>query len=201
MNGDSVSKERRTATATLIAVACAGVLVVGCDDKASVDAGDRPPSTQPTSPAVTPTPSVTPTPPVTPPVTPTPAPPGSADPTPDLPSPAGDTLVVYRRTGGIAGLRDEIVIRADGRVTRTSRAERCDFRLNPRQLADLRADLDRADFATLRGRPSPGNVSDGFSYLVVYRGTTVRAYDLAIPDRLQPAMSRLVHIVTQPCLR
>jgi hypothetical protein len=198
-------QERGTATAALIVAACAGVLLAGCADGPSGQAGNRPPATGPGTSAggsSAPPPATS-----TPPIPPTPSASSTHAPAdgitliPESSRQAGDTLVVYRRSGGIAGARDEVVVRKDGRLTRITRFEQCDFRLNPRQLAELRADLDRANFPTLRGPSRPTNVADAFSYVVVYQGRTVRMYDLAIPERVQPAMSRLARLALQPCLR
>jgi hypothetical protein len=113
--------------------------------------------------------------------------------------PAGQPLVSVVRAGGIAGVHERLTVYPDGRVERASRTARCDGRLTAAQTAALRTELDRARVTRLpppSGRPP---VADGFTYLITYRGTIVRAAQGDVPAPLAPAVRRLSALLGEAC--
>jgi hypothetical protein len=107
------------------------------------------------------------------------------------------TLVEYRRTGGFAGFRDDLVIDTAGHAVITRRfGGSAEFDLDQGTLDELVAALDAAGFPENAGEYlSPGVVSDGFTYVVTYRGATIRTETTAEPDFLKPALKLLDSIV------
>jgi len=107
-----------------------------------------------------------------------------------------ETLVEYNRTGGIAGFNDRLVIQANGQATLTRRDQSSEFVLDRDTLTRLQALLDDAQFTQLDAeyRPS-GSGADLFTYVITYRGHTVRSMDTAVPEALQPALELLKQIV------
>lgn len=102
------------------------------------------------------------------------------------------TLVEYRRTGGIAGLDDHLIVRANGQATLTRRDQRYEFALERETLSQLQSLLDNAQFTRLSGEYLPSQPgADLFTYTITYRGNTVRSMDTAVPEVLQPALDLL----------
>lgn len=123
-----------------------------------------------------------------------PAGPASAD---------ADVLVEYRRTGGIAGLNDHLIIRSDASATLQQKGQPdAAFTVDPQVLDDLKQTLEAADFDALAGVHEPGRaIPDAFHYTVVYTTDggrqTVEATDGAIPDDLAPVLDQLNTIISQ----
>ncbi|MFG3487204.1 hypothetical protein [Streptomyces sp. NPDC047972] len=115
----------------------------------------------------------TPQPPATPPAGTTPAPGTStAD-----PQPAG-LLVEVVVDGGLAGVRNTLVVRHDGSWSIRSRTEPPRTgRQTPAQAAELRAALADPAYARVPERPTGRPVPDGFQYRVMYRHRLVVAQD------------------------
>ncbi|MFF0272668.1 hypothetical protein [Streptomyces sp. NPDC004330] len=115
----------------------------------------------------------TPQPPATPPAGTTPAPGTStAD-----PQPAG-LLVEVVVDGGLAGVRNTLVVRHDGSWSIRSRTEPPRTgRQTPAQAAELRAALADPAYARVPERPTGRPVPDGFQYRVTYRHRLVVAQD------------------------
>jgi hypothetical protein len=102
-------------------------------------------------------------------------------------------LVEYRRSGGIAGRDERLVVQTDGtaRVSRRG-AVMSDFEMDADSLAQLRSLLESIEFSSLRAEYLPPRTgADLFEYVVVYRGRKVRTMDTAIPSELQPLISFL----------
>jgi len=107
-------------------------------------------------------------------------------------NPQAAALIEYRRSGGITGREDRLVVQSDGTVHLSRRAALTDFHLTPETLAQLRALLDSTDFRGLRAEYlPPRRGADLFEYVVIYQGRTVRAMDTAIPPELQPLIQLL----------
>ncbi|HEU4657435.1 MAG TPA: protealysin inhibitor emfourin [Capillimicrobium sp.] len=104
-----------------------------------------------------------------------------------LAAPASAVRLVVDRTGGFAGVRDHLVLRADGTAWRTDRtAARAE--LDRADTAHLRRALRAARFATLRPTYAPeGPVADAFEYRFRHRGHEVTVVDAvtAMPKRLR----------------
>jgi hypothetical protein len=95
---------------------------------------------------------------------------------PRVPGPT-DTLVVYERSGGVAGIRERLAVRPDGAArleTGGAKLEVQRFDLDPAELEGLRAAVDAVDFAQLEPRygeePPP---PDTFATTVAAEGRTV----------------------------
>jgi hypothetical protein len=107
------------------------------------------------------------------------------------PARAAAPLLSAQRTGGIAGVQDRLVVRADGRATVTHRdGER--GRLAPGRTRAVRVALRRARLETLARAYRPkGVVNDGFVYVLRSAGHTVRVEEGAegVPLRLRRLLS------------
>jgi hypothetical protein len=95
-------------------------------------------------------------------------------------------LVRYERSGGLAGIRDELTVRRSGRATviRLRPPSSTTFVLSCRRLRALRTALVDARFATLAPVYAPDSpVADGLVESVSYGGRTVRVLTGAEPPR------------------
>jgi hypothetical protein len=104
---------------------------------------------------------------------------------------AAGPLLTAQRTGGIAGVQDRLVVRADGRATVTHRDGGAGH-LAPARTRDLRMALRQARFSTLARVYKPRLVvNDGFVYELRSGGHTVRVEEGAehVPVRLQRLIS------------
>lgn len=108
-------------------------------------------------------------------------------------------LIEYRRTGGFAGFRDSLVIDETGHAVLTRRQSNpVEFDLDQLAVDELVAALKAAGFPENAGDyPSMGVISDGFTYVVTYRGATDHTETTAVPDFLQPILNLLDRIVAQ----
>lgn len=129
----------------------------------------------------------TPSGPASAPAAPTPSgsvpPPGSA-PSGSVPPVAGP-LVVFSRTGGIAGRQATLTVQPDGRAALVG-ARQADWTLSPGQLDGLQRALAGADLRPVAPTGEP--VLDGYSYRVTYAGRTV----LLSGDPVPPGAASLV---------
>ena len=119
------------------------------------------------------------------------APPSTSPPSPSHPShsPDGtstnseepaprDVLVELNVTGGFAGVRNQLIVRYDGSYTTRSGTEPPRTgRMEPAEVAELRAALEDPAFAAVPARPTGEPVHDGFQYVVTYRHRVVVATD------------------------
>lgn len=120
-------------------------------------------------------------------------------------APGGGTgsgpLVTLARTGGLAGIGETTVVLQNGDAVRTSRGRgRCVARLAGTEVATLRAQLARIDFAALRRAGQPDPVPDGFVYLITYRGSTVKVGE-KVPAALENVLHTLAGLADRPCSR
>ena len=123
-------------------------------------------------------PTATPTPVPPPPATPAPAtatvpapsPTPAASPTPAPATPdSSQPVIVYEKSGGIAGSMNVLEIYSDGRVRWTpSRQPSVTTTLGAGQLAQLRARFDAAHFFDLAAEYDNHNVADDFYYTITY---------------------------------
>ena len=104
------------------------------------------------------------------------------------------TLIEYRRSGGIAGREDQVVILTDGTARLHRRGVAADFRVAPDTLDQLRALLQRVDFRAMREEYLParqGGGADLYEYVVIYQDRRIRTMDTAVPPELQPLLQLL----------
>ncbi|MGW1494110.1 protealysin inhibitor emfourin [Streptomyces sp. NPDC002402] len=94
-------------------------------------------------------------------------------PAPTTPA-AARPLVHVTVTGGIAGVRNDLLVRDDGTyTTSTKTGPKGSGRMTPAELAELRRALEKADFARLPDEATGSPVADGFTYRITYAGHTV----------------------------
>ncbi|MFI1395026.1 protealysin inhibitor emfourin [Streptomyces sp. NPDC020681] len=143
-------------------LALAGLLVAGCGGAGGGD-GEAPKST-PSSSAAT----------------------RSASPA------AAQPLVEMTVTGGIAGVHNRLLVRADGSYSTTTKtgAGRTG-RMTPAELAELRRALEDADFARLPRNPTGSPIADGFTYEISYAGHTVTTSDPGLLPALRDVLAAL----------
>lgn len=132
--------------------------------------------------------------------TPTPVPtPVPTQPLPVPPTvtvvPTTGALVEYKRTGGILGFNDHLVIQPNGKATLARRTGKFDFTLSEDQLKQTQAVFQIAGFANLKEGPSKLLVPDELSYVIVYQGKVFRTSDTQMPAELQPVMALLNGLV------
>jgi hypothetical protein len=109
---------------------------------------------------------------------------------------SSETLIEYRRSGGLLGLDDYLVIKKSGEATLTRKSDFYEFTLDEETLNHLQSLFEEAEFSQLRRKYLPSRqVSDSFEYVVIYRGQTVRAMDDAVPLSLWPILEALNQIV------
>ena len=101
-------------------------------------------------------------------------------------------LIEYRRSGGITGREDRLVVRADGTAELSRRGTAVDFTVGEDTLARLRSMVQRIAFDSLRDEylpPRPG--ADLYEYVLVYGNRRIRTMDTAVPPELQPLIQVL----------
>jgi len=103
----------------------------------------------------------------------------------------GDTLLVFTRTGGLAGTNDRLVVRPDGSWTLTTKSGTKEGKLTAAELAALKSTLEQVGFSKLPKVNNNGNVADGYKYTISYGGDEVVAEDGAVPTALQPVITTL----------
>jgi hypothetical protein len=116
----------------------------------------------------------------------------SAETTDDEPVLTNGALVVYSRTGGVAGLDERLRIEPDGTAT-ISYGEPVNtekpFEISAPELERLRTLLDSADFDATPENPEQTGCADCFVYTVEYGGKTVTYDDVTEPA---PSIAELV---------
>lgn len=110
-----------------------------------------------------------------------------------------DTLVLFERTGGFAGVSDRMEVYRNGTVTLTQRGGNDRFSLEPALLDDLRSALTQSGFQRLRDRyQAQKPVPDAFLYRITCEGKTVSVEEPAVPPALKPVLSLLDVIMNTP---
>jgi hypothetical protein len=112
------------------------------------------------------------------------------------PVPSGP-LVVMVRYGGIAGSNDRVSVDALGVATVISdRSPNSKTRTLPaRDVATLRAALQRAEITTLERNYLDRQARDAYQFDVTYQGVTVTADERVIPDKLRPVVDLLAKLI------
>ncbi|WP_225802618.1 hypothetical protein [Streptomyces sp. NK15101] len=110
----------------------------------------------------------------------------AADPQP------GEVLVEVVVNGGLAGVRNQLVVHYDGSWTsRSGTKPPRTGRLTPAEAAELRAALEDPAFALVPERPTGRPIPDGFQYYVTYRHRLVVADDGERPPALRRVFAAL----------
>jgi hypothetical protein len=113
-----------------------------------------------------------------------------------LPTPVGvaqpGVLIEYHRSGGFAGLNDQLTIMTDGKALLIRNNQRYESVLDPERLQQLQQVLEDAHFSTLEPAYLPQRQgTDLISYEIRYAGQRLRTADAAVPDALQPVLDLL----------
>ncbi len=125
----------------------------------------------------------------------------ASEPTPTPPN-QNSILISYQRTGGFAGLRDQLTIYANGRCELQRKGVEQEFTIQPSQLAHLKELIEEANFLDLKEEYLPSNMgADFFEYVISYqagegRMHTVRTMTGAVPDALQPILNELNQLIS-----
>jgi len=120
----------------------------------------------------------------------------------NTPTNQNSVLVIYQRSGGFAGLRDELTVYSNGDCELQRKAIEREFTLEPDQLAHLKQLMEEESFLNLKGEFLPPNTgADFFEYVVSYQAGeskmhTVRTVSGAVPDALQPILSELDKLIS-----
>lgn len=114
------------------------------------------------------------------------------------PGPIGDPLVVYERSGGIAGIHERLEVELGGAATLTfgsgERQGRRALQLTNDELRELESALGSADLDEIE--PAPGACADCFEYEITYGGETASFDDVAeVPRSVREAQTQLTDIV------
>jgi hypothetical protein len=110
----------------------------------------------------------------------------------DEPEPSGSgPLVVYQKSGGVAGILERLRVERDGSATVTVGFDGSSesFRLSEAELEQLESELGAADLSV---PPGPPGCADCFEYEVSFGGETARFDQLAEPS--EPLGALLAHL-------
>ncbi|HEX9705323.1 MAG TPA: hypothetical protein VGA20_08770 [Gemmatimonadales bacterium] len=101
-------------------------------------------------------------------------------------------LIEYRRSGGITGREDRLVIHVDGSARLYRGANVSEFRVGGDTLQRLRSVLQEIRFEGLRAEYlPPRRGADLFEYVLIHGDRRVRTMDTAVPPDLQPLIQLL----------
>ena len=123
---------------------------------------------------------------------------GGGDGTSTVSDPAGP-LVVYQRSGGIAGVDEKLEVERDGSVSVSTggvEPAHASFRLSDAELGELSAELDAADFGAVTAS-GPSSCADCFVESVAAGGrtTTIVAEIDEPPESVATALAHLRELV------
>ena len=111
-------------------------------------------------------------------------------------SPEHVSFLEYRRSGGIVGIDDHLIIQDDGTAVLTRKRARSALTLGDEVMDELRSLLRATTFHTLRKEYLPSRAgADLFNYVITHGDHTVRTQDTAIPETLLPLIERLDRII------
>ncbi|MEV6248411.1 hypothetical protein AB0M38_19745 [Streptomyces sp. NPDC051742] len=103
-----------------------------------------------------------------------------------------EVLVEVVVNGGLAGVRNQLVVHYDGTWTsRSGTKPPRTGRMTPAEAAELRAALEDPAYARVPDRPTGGPIPDGFQYFVTYRHRLVVADDGERPPALRRVFDAL----------
>jgi hypothetical protein len=111
-------------------------------------------------------------------------------------------LLSYQRSGGLAGLLDQLTIYSDGHCELQRKDVEREFTLQSSQLAHLEALMEEANLPDLEGDYFPTDTgADYFEYVISYQTEDgkmhrVRAITGAVPDALQPILDELDQLIS-----
>ncbi|MDO9034729.1 MAG: hypothetical protein Q7U51_05950 [Methanoregula sp.] len=107
-------------------------------------------------------------------------------------------FVDYKRTGGIAGLDDRLVIFDNGVAVISRKSVSTEIALNQSDLERITGIFNEAQFSMLQGNYTARvGAADYFRYTISYHSKTVIAEDSAIHPSLQPVIDELNRIISR----
>jgi hypothetical protein len=111
---------------------------------------------------------------------------------------APDIVVEYKRTGGIAGFQDQMVVFENGQVVYSRKEKTGMFTIPAETLQGIRDLLENADFPALAPHyPAANPGADYFFYSITYREKTVTTETGGIPPRLEPVIMQLDALLSE----
>ncbi|MFD3659286.1 hypothetical protein ACFWVF_01580 [Streptomyces sp. NPDC058659] len=109
----------------------------------------------------------------------------------DEPQP-GEVLVEVVVSGGLAGVRNQLVVHYDGSWTsRSGTKPPRTGQQTPAEAAELRAALEDPAYARVPNRPTGSPIADGFQYVITHRHRLVVSGDGERPPALQRVFAAL----------
>ncbi|MFG2643311.1 hypothetical protein ACGFYP_20365 [Streptomyces sp. NPDC048370] len=103
-----------------------------------------------------------------------------------------EVLVEVNVNGGLAGVRNQLIVHYDGSYTTRSGTESPrSGKMTPAEVAELRAALEDPAYAKVPARPTGQPVPDGFQYVFTHRYRVVVAGDGERPPALQRVFEAL----------
>ncbi|MGH3737759.1 MAG: hypothetical protein ACRDT6_19425 [Micromonosporaceae bacterium] len=121
-------------------------------------------------------------------------PPGETGGTPTVPPGKEPRTVTLTRTGGIAGVEQELVVEPKGAWTYTDGDKESKGELTDQQVSKLQSLAMDDRLKSEAKRPDPGDCADGFVYTLKAGDVTVKATDCGKMDD-RPAFSELVNLL------
>jgi len=161
--------------------------LAACNSGSPSGSAGTPSATTPTSSVPTTEPSASPT-------SPAPVPPSATSGVPEVGGP-----VILERTGGIAGVRQRVVIQPDGAWTYTERDGRQQVgRLTPAQTDQLRRLVGGPSLAAeaKATQSNPAKCADGFLYTLNANHLVVRSDDCGSTDT-KPTLNAIVKLIAE----
>ena len=104
----------------------------------------------------------------------------------------------YTRSGGLAGVHEELVIQPDGRARLTVRGQDPEeFSLSEEELEGVASALEEAALDDIPAdSTSDPAAPDAFTYVIEYEGREVRTDDPSAPSELDSLLGELDRIVS-----
>lgn len=105
-------------------------------------------------------------------------------------------LIEYHRSGGFAGVSEDLTIYDNLQAVFRERNKESEFTLTKEKVDSLTKRLEEANFLTLQKEyvsERPG--ADFFEHRISYKGHTVKAIDATVPESLWPVLESLNGII------
>ena len=111
-------------------------------------------------------------------------------------APPPSILVDYTRSGGLTGFSDHLVVFENGQAVYSTHSGSGVTLLDEPSMQELKNLLDEADFPNLSAEyPAETAGADYYTYIIIYRDTSVMAETTAVPGQLEPVISGLDSIL------
>ena len=105
----------------------------------------------------------------------------------------------YERSGGIAGVQDDLRVAAERRATLVTttagKRQTSRFTLSTRAIEALRKAFREAGWRQIHSPGTATGCADCFIYRIAYQGRVVNFDSVSFPEQLQPVVRRLDAIV------